>query len=89
MSIVEIEAAGFEILPGILDIFLKAILNPSSEKHRKILALIPKQYFDEGGKPFEREYENILTVVQFVASMTDNFAVDTYRLLKGISLPSY
>jgi len=28
-------------------------------------------------------------ITEDVASMTDTYAIDTYRLLKGISLPNY
>ena len=104
-QVLEIEAAGFEMLPGILGSFLNALSKPESDKSKKILALIPRQYlnkrtelfnrdyekqeYNKGVVLFDTDYENILTIVQYVASMTDNFAVDTYRLLKGISLPSY
>ena len=89
-QVLEVEAAGFEILPGTLDAFLGAIiLNPDSGKSNKIQALLPRQYFDKGGSLFDNNYENILNIIQFAANMTDNFAVDSYRLLKGTTLPSY
>jgi dGTP triphosphohydrolase len=34
-------------------------------------------------------YEAILNIVQFIAGMTDTFAIDTFRTIKGIRVPNY
>ena len=34
-------------------------------------------------------YENLLAATEFVASMTDEYAVDLYRTLTGMQLPNY
>ncbi len=34
-------------------------------------------------------YEKIVLITSYVAGMTDTFAIDTYRNLRGISLPNY
>ena len=89
-EVMKIEAAGFEILPGLLDSFLTATVDkPQLEKSKKIFSLIPKQYFNKGGDIFTDPYENILSVIQYVSNMTDTYAIDTYRLLKGISIGGY
>jgi dGTPase len=83
---VEIEAAGFEVLGGLLNLFLSAIYNPSDAKSKKIKSLIPKQFHSDETVP---NYERVMLVVQFVSGMTDTYAIDMYRKLKGISLPNY
>jgi dGTPase len=88
-EVIQIEAAGFEVLPGLLEIFLTALNKPKLEKSKKIFPLIPKQYFNKGGRRFSDPYENILGVIQYVSNMTDKYAIDTYRLLKGISISGY
>ncbi|MBI4298502.1 MAG: hypothetical protein HY666_01915 [Chloroflexi bacterium] len=88
-QVLEIEASGYEVLPGLIEIFLDALFDKRSGKSKRIMALIPKQYFDERGKLFTSKYCNILGVVHYVANMTDNFAIDTFRLLKGISIGGY
>jgi len=80
----EIEAAGFEVLGGLMKAFLKAVFLDT--KHDKqIRTLIPKQYLN----PELSKYDKIMNIIQFVSGMTDTFALDTFRAIKGISLPSY
>ena len=90
-SVVETEVAGFTIIPGLLEAFINATVvgNPKAMQNIKISGLIPSEYFDKGRKLFQDKYENIINVVQFVASMTDNFAIGTYQAIKGISLQRY
>jgi dGTPase len=89
-SVLETEAAGFEVLPGLLDIFLKAALSKEKTKQADVvLGLIPAQYFNPEGRIFDDVYERILYITQYIACMTDTFAIDTYRLFKGIALPNY
>ena len=46
------------------------------------LKLIPEQFFDENGT----DYQKVLGVIDFVSGMTDNFATDLYRKIKGIDI---
>ena len=85
-SVVEIEAAGYKVLPDLLDIFLFSSQNRDKNRSEKILELLPGEYrFD-----YEKcHYQSILSIVKYVIGMTDNFAVDTFRKLNGIELPNY
>jgi len=51
--------------------------------------LIPNQFLvlhkDENSE--EKIYEKMLLVVDYIAGMTDNFALQLYRKLKGIEVP--
>ncbi|AHF09269.1 MULTISPECIES: dGTP triphosphohydrolase [Dehalobacter] len=86
LPVIQIEAAGFEVLPGLLDIFLSALKENTKESSKKILQLIPEEYkFDFDKQP----YDAILSITSYIAGMTDTFAVDTYRNLRGIKLPNY
>ena len=82
-SVVEIEIAGYKIIGTILEEFVGAIMNPKDLYSRKILSLLPDQYKTES----DLEYLKIQSVVDFVSGMTDVFALDLYRKIKGISLP--
>ena len=83
--VLQIEAAGFQVIPGLLDTFFSALLNPKKSSSKKIKDLIPKDYLFD----FEKEkYESIMNITAYVAGMTDNFALETYRNLKGIQLPN-
>jgi len=83
--VVEIEAAGFEVLGGLLDIFTEAtIILPDSLRSQKMQELLPNQ-FRPGAK--DSPYEKLLQLLDFVSGMTDSYAVSLYKKLKGISLP--
>jgi len=83
-KVLEIEVAGYEILGGLLHAFLSAVFF-DSRHDRQTRELIPKQYLND---KLDR-YDKIMNIIQFVSGMTDNFALDTFRAIKGISLPSY
>lgn len=82
-SVVEIEIAGFRIIGSLLEEFIGASIQPKSLYSKKILSLIPEQYQTETGLL----YHKIQSVVDFISGMTDVFALDLYRKIKGISLP--
>lgn len=82
-SVVEIEIAGFKIIGTLLEEFAGAIMNPGELYSKKILSLLPEQYKTEP----DSVYLKIQSVVDFISGMTDVFALDLYRKIKGISLP--
>lgn len=82
-SVVEIEIAGYKIIGTLLEEFVEAIMNPKDQYSKKILSLLPNQYKNKE----QSTYSNIQSVVDFVSGMTDVFALDLYRKIKGISLP--
>ena len=91
-SVVEREAAGFEVLGGLLDTFINAV-NESAEdrispKNKTIIKLIPKQFLGDDGKPDKDIYTRLLKINDLVSGMTDSYAVSIYRKIKGISLPN-
>jgi dGTPase len=84
-AVVEIELSGFHIIGNLLKDFVHAVLHPQEAKSEKLLLLIPKQFpitFSATGKL----YENLQSVVDFIAGMTDLFAIDLYRKITGISI---
>ncbi|TPE45458.1 dGTP triphosphohydrolase [Pontibacter mangrovi] len=83
--VLEIEAAGFEVLSGLLDAGIKAVFRPESRHHRKLGALIPPHYLDLPDTA--TDYERILHICDFVTSLTDQAALGLYRKIKGIELP--
>lgn len=84
--VIQIEAAGFKVLPGLLDTFLYALKYKEKASSKMVLKLIPEEYkFDF----YTESYKAIMSITSYVAGMTDTFAVDTYRNLRGIELPNY
>ncbi len=83
--VLEIEAAGFEVLGGLLDASIKAVFEKDSKHHRKLAALIPPQYLELPDDT--TDYERIIHITDFVTSLTDQAALGLYRKIKGIELP--
>jgi dGTPase len=90
-SVVEREAAGYEVLGGLLDSFINAV-NEAAEgkasfKNNNLLKLIPTQFLHSIGRPHDDLYTRLLLITDFVSGMTDSYAVSLFRKIKGISLP--
>ncbi len=90
-SVVEREAAGYEVIGGLLDAFIKAANEAAetkiSPKSKTLLKLLPKQFLGSGDKPEKDLYSRLLNITDFISGMTDSFAVSLYRKIKGISIP--
>ena len=91
-SVVEREAAGFEVLGGLLDTFINVVNEYAedkvSPKNKTIIKLLPKQFLGDDGKPDNDIYTRLLKITDFVSGMTDSYAVSLFRRIKGISLPN-
>jgi dGTPase len=86
--VLEIEAAGHEVLSGLLQAFLESVLDErKSNRAKKVRNLIPEQYLNS--KSQQSRATRILNIAEYVASMTDKYAIHTYRTIKGIELPNY
>jgi dGTPase len=84
-SVVEIEIAGYNVIGGLLKEFFAAVIHPHSSKSQKLLQLISQQFVITGEK--SKLYNDIQSVVDFIAGMTDLYAVDVYRKITGIAFP--
>ncbi|MCX8534027.1 deoxyguanosinetriphosphate triphosphohydrolase [Chryseobacterium luquanense] len=84
-AVVEIENAGYNVMYELLDHFIPSILKSKEERKSydtKALKLLPKQFVYEEGS----DYQKTLGVIDFVSGMTDNYATDLYRKIKGIDI---
>ena len=89
----EIETAGFEVLGALLGLFTNAVEARAGHarfttRERMLLNLLPTQFLGHDGEPDADPYIRLLQVADFVAGMTDSYAVDMYRKLKGFDLPT-
>lgn len=83
-SVVEIEIAGYNVIGGLLKEFFAAVINPASTKSGKLLQLVSQQFVITGQR--ENLYNDLQSVVDFIAGMTDLYAVDIYRKITGITI---
>ena len=84
-SVVEIENAGYNVMYDLLDHFIPSILKQKSERKKsdkKALRLIPNQFLYET----ENDYEKVMGVLDYVSGMTDNYAADLFKKIKGIDI---
>jgi dGTPase len=84
-EVVQIEAAGFEVMHGLLDKVVPPLLKTPKKRsfsEKKVLELIPSQFTKAKSK-----YEALLAATDYVSGMTDSFAVTLFKRLKGIELP--
>lgn len=83
-QVIQIEVAGYKVIGGLLEEFIPALIQNKSNYHKKLVALIPKQFIQEQ----MNVYAKIQSVLDFVSGMTDLYAVELYRKIKGISFPT-
>lgn len=83
-DVVDIELAGHRIIGFLLDAFISAIEKPEANYSRLLLSRVPEQ-FDVYSPSL---YTRILSVLDFVSGMTDVYALDLYRKITGMSLPT-
>jgi dGTPase len=93
-GIISTELAGFEIICGLLasitqatEAASEAYPGKSDPKSRRILQLLPRECFETDGSIGTNVYNRTLRVVEFVAGMTDTYALRTYRHLQGVAMP--
>ncbi len=83
-DVVDIEVAGHQIITTLLDKMIGAVLNPERSYSRLLIDRIPLQYETKA----EGVYPRIMAVLDYISGMTDVYALDLYRKIFGMSLPS-
>jgi len=89
----EIEAAGFEVIGGLLDLFVEAVESLAAHgksvapRWRNLLKLVPEPFIGPGNQPTPDVYTRLQRMTDYVSGMTDSYAVSLYKKLRGISLP--
>lgn len=83
-DVVDIEVAGYQIITSLLDKLIDAVLHPQRSYSRLLLDRIPMQYETRA----DGVYPRIMAVLDYISGMTDVYALDLYRKIFGMSLPS-
>ncbi|MGV0755177.1 dGTP triphosphohydrolase [Empedobacter brevis] len=84
-SVLEIENAGYNVMSELLSQFIPPILKNEKERktfEKKALRLVPAQFLYEKGT----EYQKVMGILDYVSGMTDNYATELYRRIKGIEI---
>lgn len=89
--VTERECAGYEVLAGLLDVFINAFNSwldgDVKNKNRTILNLLPMRIISSANS-MSTLSERFHLIIDFVSGMTDSYAVSLFRKIKGISLPT-
>lgn len=81
--VLDIELSGYKIMATLMEVFIKAAVNPSRFYSKQLLRRVSSQYDIEN----ENLEERIMAVIDYISGMTDIYALDIYQKINGISLP--
>ena len=79
-SVVKVELTGFNVIGDLLHEFVQAAVLPEKTYNKKLLSLIPEQFKNEK----DDMYSRIQVVLDYISNMTDLYAVQLYKDLKGM-----
>ncbi len=82
-SVVEIELSGFTIIGTLLNELIKTINQPDLYYSKLLAPFIPEQFRVSADASL---YDKLLSAVDIVAGMTDLYALDLFKKIKGIGL---
>ena len=86
-SVVEIEIAGYNVMSELLQMYIPTVLKSNRGTYeKKVLRLMPNQYKTDNT---QSSYEKIMLVIDHIAGMTDGYATELYRKVKGIEISQH
>ena len=87
-TVIQIEIAGYNVMSELLQLFIPALLKGSpSHKEEKVLRLFPFQFTEY--EMASSKYERVMSALDYLSGMTDEYATEMYRRLKGIVIPNH
>lgn len=82
-DVVDIEIAGYSVITTLTDLMVKAVTHSEKAFSQLLINRVSPQYDILAPTLYER----ILGVLDYISGMTDVYALDLYRKIKGMSLP--
>lgn len=83
-DVLDIELAGFHVISTLLELMIDAVLSPEKAYSQLLINRVSSQYNIHS----DTLYGRIQAVLDYISGMTDVFALDLYRKIKGNSLPA-
>ncbi len=88
-TVVEIEASGHAVLPGLLEEFVTTGQSlqgiKASRKYENLQLMLPEEIRWQLSQSTESTYSMLRLIVDFVSGLTDRHALSLFRKLKGFS----
>ncbi len=83
-DVLDVELAGYRIINFLLDCLLDAVENPKNAYSKLLINRIPEQYEIDS----EDTYTKVQSIIDYISGMTDVYALDLYRKITGMNLPT-
>ena len=83
-DVLDIELAGFHVISTLLELMIDAVQSPEKAYSQLLINRVSSQY-DINSPTL---YGKIQAVLDYISGMTDVYALDLYRKIKGNSLPA-
>lgn len=83
-DVLDIELAGFHVISTLLDLMIEAVMAPDKAYSRLLIDRVSDQYNIKALNLYNR----VQAVLDYVSGMTDVFALDLFRKIKGNYLPA-
>lgn len=83
-DVLDIELAGFHVISTLLELMIEAVQSPEKAYSQLLINRVSSQY-DINSPSL---YGKIQAVLDYISGMTDVYALDLYRKIKGNSLPA-
>jgi len=87
-TVVEIEASGHAVLPGLLEEFVttgQSFQQQASRKYKNLQLLLPQEIQWSLQQPDMATYEMLRLIIDFVSGLTDRHALSLFSKLRGFS----
>lgn len=83
-DVMDIEIAGFKVITTLLDLMVEAVIHPEKAFSQLLINRVSTQYDIKAPTLYGR----IMAVLDYISGMTDVYAMDMYRKINGMSIPT-
>ena len=81
--VLDVELSGYKIMATLMQQMIEAVMHPPRYYSQQLIDRVSSQY-DIGAPDLETR---LMAVIDYIAGMTDVYALDVYQKINGISLP--
>ena len=81
--VLDVELSGYKIMATLMEQMIEAVMHPERYYSQQLIDRVSSQY-DINADNLETR---IMAVIDYIAGMTDVYALDVYQKINGISLP--
>jgi len=81
--VLDVELSGYKIMATLMEQMTEAVMHPNRYYSQQLIERVSSQY-DINNKDLEIR---LMAVIDYIAGMTDIYALDVYQKINGISLP--